>query len=143
MIPDNTTPFDYKKLHEFFSNVHLHSSRDKRVDYLLRNEDGHMVDEIVFLTPFAMRILVDNYPGQKLYFSSDLPITSMEQFQSDVERTGIKLIRETKRVGCAACDRGDFQLGHADDCPKNNDPDDIPFTTLYPEDPEKGHFASP
>jgi hypothetical protein len=21
--------------------------------------------------------------------------------------------------GCAACDRGDYQLGHADDCPKN------------------------
>ena len=29
---------------------------------------------------------------------------------------GLRNIRPT-RIGCAACDRGDFQLGHADDCP--------------------------
>ncbi len=33
--------------------------------------------------------------------------------------------------GCAACDRGDFQLGHADDCPKNKtspeDDDEVPY----------------
>lgn len=27
------------------------------------------------------------------------------------------------RIPCAACDRGDFQLGHADECPKKGAPD--------------------
>jgi NTP pyrophosphatase (non-canonical NTP hydrolase) len=32
--------------------------------------------------------------------------------------------RASRKQGCAACDRGDFQLGHHDDCPKH--PDNIP-----------------
>jgi hypothetical protein len=33
-----------------------------------------------------------------------------------VQADGVTVV-EVKLVGCAACDRGDFQLGHADDCP--------------------------
>jgi hypothetical protein len=29
------------------------------------------------------------------------------------------LLANPPRVGCAACDRGDFQLGHADGCPQS------------------------
>lgn len=39
-----------------------------------------------------LNICVDNFPGDKLYYQSNLPVSSIDQFRSDVERTGLKLV---------------------------------------------------
>jgi len=45
----------------------------------------------------------------------DLGAAVRAKFNATTEKVGLTTFLHR---GCAACDRGDFQLGHADDCPK-------------------------
>lgn len=39
----------------------------------------------------------------------------------DYSRAAIAISKHEAKRGCAACDRADFQLGHADHCPLNHE----------------------
>lgn len=47
--------------------------------------------------------------------------TSMNIFTREIHRRLLEQEVATKTVGCAACDRGDYQLGHAEGCAKKGD----------------------
>lgn len=84
-------PFDHTKIAEVFQNIRLQRT-DGRVLHYLVQTGCNWVDEISFLSPTEMRIQVDNFPGQKLWFASNLPLGTMEDFRRDVERAGLNLI---------------------------------------------------
>lgn len=90
----SVTPFDHKTLHLHFEGLReVTRDHDRGIYLYLVKSDVGWVDQIVFLSQWEMRIHVDNFPAQKMGFSSNLPIRTMEEFQRDVERCGIKLIR--------------------------------------------------
>ena len=87
--------FDPENLDKVFSNLEKFEDRytNCSASYFCVNEKGDRVDSINFLTPSEMRIHVDNFPHQKKFYSSNLPIQSIDEFQKDIERTGLKLKR--------------------------------------------------
>lgn len=95
-------PFDHTKIADVFENLRLSTESDPRVrTYLVRN-GCNWVDQITFLSPSEMRIFVDNFPGKKLWFSSNLPMVTMEDFRRDVERAGLTLIPQNDQVVASA-----------------------------------------
>ena len=68
---------------------------DGRVDaFRVMDGQGSDLGMITHLGKNEWRIFVDNFPGQKLYFSTNLPFESIEHFIGDISRTGLFLIRK-------------------------------------------------
>ena len=40
-----------------------------------------------------MRVEVDNFPAKKKYYSMNLPVKDLDQFQDDIARCGLTLTR--------------------------------------------------
>jgi hypothetical protein len=84
--------FDGKKLAEIYSNVQPIED-DRFASYRVVNEYGSDAGNIAVLGGSEVRIFVDNFPGQKKYYSCNYPVKTIEQFEMDVARTGLKLVR--------------------------------------------------
>ena len=84
--------FDIKGLHKIFIELCLPSPIHDGVQYQYQGEI-HRVDQITFLDNSELRIFIDNFPGQKRYYESNIPIRTIKEFQSVIERTGLKLTR--------------------------------------------------
>jgi len=82
---------DIESVDQHFTNV----TRDPAalwVTYEVNDKHGNTTGTITFPEADEMRIFVDNFPGAKKYFSSNLPMRSLEQLQADIDRTGLTLI---------------------------------------------------
>ena len=56
---------------------------------------------------------------QYCFFPHDLELVFSAGCLNDIKDFITQLMNERKGIkGCAACDRGDFQLGHSDTCDK-------------------------
>jgi len=84
--------YDRERLDSFFEN--LERVEDGRFAvYRVSDEHGHDAGLITCMSGSEIRVYVDNFPGQKKYFSSNYPVPTIEQFEADIKRTGLKLVR--------------------------------------------------
>lgn len=59
--------------------------------YVVKSDEGSTVAVILWTRSKVMNIEIDNFPHDKRYFSSDIPIRSLDEFVSDMARIGLKL----------------------------------------------------
>ncbi len=83
--------FDKSNLEALFSNVKRVANPVCENYYAVLNEVGSTAAQIMFDDGNKCVIEVDNFPGQKLFYSSDLPIRSVSEFVNDTQRAGIEL----------------------------------------------------
>jgi len=83
--------FDKSNLETLFSNVGRVANPVCENHYTVFNAHGSTVAQIMFQRGHELVVEVDNFPGQKLYYSSALPIRSVSEFVSDMQRAGIEL----------------------------------------------------
>ena len=62
--------------------------------FLLNNKFGSTVAQIVWLNNNELRVEIDNFPHDKKYFSSNIPVRTQKEFISDMERIGLFLKRK-------------------------------------------------
>lgn len=82
--------FDPKHLEQLYSNLAV--VEDKQFsNYAVLDQIGNQVGQIVYMGDHEWRYLLDNFPAEKKFFSSNLPVKTQEQFESDIQRIGLKL----------------------------------------------------
>ncbi|GAB0154637.1 hypothetical protein [Marinobacterium sp. BA1] len=93
-----------KALDKHFSNVKpiendgCHTYSDKIKAFMVYGDYGQEIGMISYLGEGEWRIYVDNFPGQKQYFSTNLPIRSVQELVAEVARTGMVLIESKKET---------------------------------------------
>ena len=58
---------------------------------VLRNEKGDYAEVMLFAENREWRFMLDNFPFQRKFFASNIPINTIEEFESDLNRMGIPL----------------------------------------------------
>ncbi len=82
--------FDPKHLEQLYSNLAV--VEDKQFsNYAVLDQIGNQVGQIVYMGDHEWRYLLDNFPAEKKFYSSNLPVKTQEQFESDIQRIGLKL----------------------------------------------------
>jgi hypothetical protein len=85
--------YDRENLDAVFANV-------ERIDdgrfavYKVLDKYGSDAGMITCMSGNEIRIYVDNFPAQKKYYSSNYPIETVDQFEIDIARTGLNLMRK-------------------------------------------------
>lgn len=83
--------FDKSKLETQFSNMMRVEGKAYPDHYSIVNAHGSTIAQVVFSGGGEMNIEVDNFPGQKQYYSSSIPHRSLSEFVGDMSRVGIEL----------------------------------------------------
>lgn len=83
-----------------FSNVER-LKEERFPSFRVKDKYGNDAGTISNVAANEWHIFVDNFPSPKRYFSTNLPVDSMEQFESDMERTGLVLKRLEARSATA------------------------------------------
>lgn len=83
--------FNPMHLEQYYSNVGVVEDK-KFSSYVVLDQVGNEVGQIVYMGDHEWRYLVDNFPAEKQFYSSNLPVKTKEQFESDIQRIGLKLI---------------------------------------------------
>ncbi|MFK5951021.1 MAG: hypothetical protein QM500_19890 [Methylococcales bacterium] len=99
VAPSNHTyiPFDPEHLEVVFSNLQQMENSEcrKHAAYRVIGDLGSDAGCIAYLGDNEWRVYVDNFPGQKKYYASNLPIDNLQQFMDDIKRTGLELKYDT------------------------------------------------
>lgn len=87
---------DRKILHEVFDNLDQTRNENFSAEYSLLDKYGSHAATIVFRNlkehPFHyLTIEVDNFPGPKLYYSSDFPINTYQEFRALLNKIGLEV----------------------------------------------------
>jgi hypothetical protein len=89
-------PLVPNELDKHFANISRQEIKmyasDRAISFKVTNEFGSDAGDITYLGEGEWRIYVDNFPSQKKYFATNLPMKTVDQFAADVARTGLKLI---------------------------------------------------
>ncbi len=93
--------FDPSKLHEIFCNVQAVPD-DRFSVYRVIDDYGSEAGMLSHLGGHEWRAFVDNFPGQKKFFSWNLPALTLDQFEADVKRTGLRLAKPNARANLPA-----------------------------------------
>lgn len=83
--------FNPKQLGQYYSNLAIIDD-DKFSNYAVLNDVGSHVGQILYMGNHEWRYYVDNFPANKKYFANNLPVFTKEQFEADIQRTGLMLI---------------------------------------------------
>lgn len=83
--------FNPQQLEQYYSNLSVIED-DQFSNYVVLDNFGNHVGQILYMGNHEWRYMVDNFPANKKYFSNNLPVLTKEQFEADVERTGLKLL---------------------------------------------------
>ena len=83
--------FNKSILHTLFKNLKESGNKTAEHHYVVVNEHGTYIAQIVF-NHNEMMIEVDNFPSEKKYYNSGLPIRSINEFMNDVQRAGVTLL---------------------------------------------------
>lgn len=83
--------FNPKHLEHHYSNLEVIADNEFS-SYAVLDQVGNHVGQIVYMGEHEWRYLVDNFPADKKFYSSNLPVQTKEQFESDIQRIGLKLI---------------------------------------------------
>ena len=79
------------KLNSLFSNVEKVDDNKFQV-FRVVNEHGSDAGMITYLGENEWRIYVDNFPLQKKYFTTNLPMNTVQDFINYMQRTGLVLL---------------------------------------------------
>lgn len=83
--------FDPAEINELFTNVRKIDHKQGKFEcYAVMGLAGDLA-QIAYLNNGEWRIEIDNFPRQKKYYITNLPFSSVEEFQSDMARMGIDL----------------------------------------------------
>lgn len=82
--------FDPDNIHLVFENIREGVKPNLGKSFILSAEKGDIA-EIHYLEKGEWRIFVDNFPGQKKFYSTNFPMKSNRQFMSDLKRVGVVL----------------------------------------------------
>lgn len=83
--------FDKSALEKLYSNVERVEGKPYPNHYAIVDQLGSTVAQVVFQGGNEMCIEVDNFPGEKQYYSSSIPCRSIYDFEGDLKRVGIEL----------------------------------------------------
>ena len=67
-----------------------------QVTYWVRNKIGNDAGSVSF-GKTGMFVYLDNFPGQKKFFRSEIPIKTLEELENDLKRCGLELIPINKK----------------------------------------------
>jgi hypothetical protein len=82
--------FDKSKLDIVFSKLKKPGRQNSEHHYIVIDNIGNQTGQIMFIGN-ELSIEVDNFPGQKKYFSTTLPIGTYSEFASELERAGLEI----------------------------------------------------
>lgn len=85
--------FDKSALEKLFANVERVDGKQYPNHYAVVDQQGSTIAQVVFQSGNEMHIEVDNFPGEKQYYSSSIPCRSLIDFEGDLKRVGIDLKR--------------------------------------------------
>lgn len=85
--------FDLRKLHTLYQRLSVAKKDHSKIHYVLSNEQGSTVGQIVVSNQGGIAVEIDNFPSPKKYFSYDLPVATFEDFESDMSRCGLAVER--------------------------------------------------
>lgn len=78
-------------------NICFTDSNSLLTKYVLQLEDNDTLEVIVFKSDGReIRFIHDNFPAQRRIFSTNIPYTSLEDFESDLKRMKINARKELK-----------------------------------------------
>lgn len=83
--------FDKSALEKLYSNVERVEGKSYPNHYAIVDQQGTTIAQVVFQGGNEMFIEVDNFPGEKQYYSSSIPCLSIYDFERDLKRVGIEL----------------------------------------------------
>ena len=79
----------------------------------------HMTDDEIVKTCYAaFKAAVEHEVMEAFQYNGRRVFNPHTPFRVLLEASATEEYRTPARVACAACDRGDFQLGHHHECPK-------------------------
>jgi hypothetical protein len=85
--------FDITTLPELFSNIKANESDAILVRFSVYGVGGYKGDISYFKeTPSDIRIYIDNYPGQKKFYATNIPFESKAEFVSKIKYLGLDLM---------------------------------------------------
>lgn len=90
--------FNVSNLDTIFSNVERITGQVYQDHYAVKNAQGTTIAQVVFNPCYEMHIEIDNFPGQKQYYSSSIPCRSLSDFEGDLRRVGIDLQTRRKPI---------------------------------------------
>ncbi len=86
--------FNPHQLEQYYRNLSVIDD-DKFSNYAVLDKIGNHVGQILYMGNHEWRYYVDNFPANKKYFANNLPVLTKEQFEADIQRTGLKLLSVT------------------------------------------------
>lgn len=91
IVPD--LPFSHEKLTEYFEWIRAGKSNSNSgfdFNYIVSAEKGDIA-QITYLGKNEWRFYIDNFPGQKLWYTTNFPITTLRRFIEETEHIGLNL----------------------------------------------------
>lgn len=83
--------FNPHQLQKYYRNLSVIDD-DQFSNYAVLDNIGNHIGQILYMGNHEWRYLVDNFPANKKFFTNNLPILTKEQFEADIQRTGLKLL---------------------------------------------------
>lgn len=95
--------FKHEQLPIIYEGVRI-GNATQGVCYVFSNEKGDFMEVYVIQTDkdLQWRFVVDNYPRQRKFYSTNLPYRTIEEFEYDIDRIGIEKLKRKKDV-CPVC----------------------------------------
>lgn len=87
--------FKHHQILKYFENVRV--SNSTKECYIFSDEIGNDFFEVYILSDHDYRFVIDNYPAQRKFYSTNLPYRDINDFESDMARIGIKLKRKNEK----------------------------------------------
>lgn len=85
------TCFDHTKLDEFVKNIERAEEINPRFNsYRLLGTTGSIAD-FTWLKKHELRICIDNFPGQRLYYQTNFPIHTFDEFIREMKRINLNM----------------------------------------------------
>jgi len=87
-------PFDPSKLDKYFRCVERKEEANNKIQSFALNDHktGSLIAKLTWLPRNELRIYIDNFPSQKLYYSTNFPIRTVEEFQHEMARIRLKFV---------------------------------------------------
>ena len=89
-----STPFDCSRLDEYFLHVARKEENNQGFRSFVLNDPrtGSFVAQLTWLAKNELRIYIHNFSGQKLYYTTNFPIRTLEEFKHEMRRIRLAFI---------------------------------------------------
>lgn len=85
--------FTHEKLLDYFDGIRQTKSNSTfDFNYVVSEAKGDIA-KIMYLGKNEWRVFIDNFPGQKKYYQTNFPITTLERFVSEMKSIGLAQLK--------------------------------------------------